>query len=261
MVLIWKRKLSFMNEEEEKDDDDLDVSKKKDNKDSTLVPKLGHFNLERIIFFALIILSIFISNPGNENYPFKPYAQYLYDSSTLISPILILGIILLFPWYSIFYFLREVRIPIHFNIKTLSNIILAIVGGGTALFFIFIFEYLIENYPSFGHIMTFFILSIAGIGLIIILITLFWEFKDSYYDYYLLKKHQFNSSESISRREISNFLSSLKTDWGRKKYIEKIRNEGANVIGEWDKGSLSNFGIEVRTMIAKVDEKMRGFDR
>ncbi len=70
------------------------------------------------------------------------------------------------------------------------------------------------------------------------------------------------ASKIVSRQQVAIGFNSLKTNWGRLKYIEFLQNQKIKPQGEWPDGNLPNINNdEASTLLAKLEEKWLGLDR
>lgn len=172
------------------------------------------------------------------------YAQF----STYLHTI---GGVLIFPWFAILYSLKKMNISLW--IPRAKMIAIGSPFFGIAYVLI---NYLQEVFDFLEQYMPY-ILAMAAIFMIIPIIQ---EFIARIKDIKLNNKIPID--ENLSRNLIERDLGRFKTPYGRRLYIKKIEHLNLKKIkGDWANSKMPAYRDDASTMLAKLEEGWRGFQR
>jgi hypothetical protein len=176
--------------------------------------------------------------------------------------LVIFGIALLIPWYQIFYYAVEVTSAIRTALRETNmgdllrdlfeGSVLLVLCGFSAISLIALapLVFYIEKYPYLSG-------AILGIAL------LFFAC-----GFFLPRMRDFRLIRHLARRTpsdraiIYNDFHQFRTNYGRLRYVQFLRNEGINPIGAWPLGQIpSAENDRGSTLLAQLEEKWLGLDR
>jgi hypothetical protein len=203
-----------------------------------------------MVMVGSIILFTGIEKIGSGRETILSYGLNFPQAGSLF---MIFFLVLVIPWYRIFYFL--VPLLLSLRIKHLRAIFrLALTGVSVAGIFALALYLLPEAMQKTIAIVLFLLMAfLFGYSLIRYAILRGLDFRN-------LKSLQ--SRRRLSRHQISEQFKQFKTNEGRLKYVLFLQTEGIGFDGIWPDGQIPNFkNDEAGALLAQLEEKRLGLDR